>query len=87
MDVEAPQQRVHIIAEEDYRFGVGPLHLAIDGIDWSKPLMQDGEHWFEADGVEMAEDGRVVGRRRVLIRGSRLARLRSITGPHRPHTR
>ena len=86
MDVEASQHRVHIFAEEDYRFGAGPLHLTIEGIDWNKPFLQDGEHWYEAHGVEMAENGQVIGRRRVLIRGSRLARLRSPLGSRRPST-
>jgi hypothetical protein len=87
VDVEEAARRVHVFADEDYRFGAGPMHLTIEDIDWNRPFLQDGEHWYEANGIEMTEDGRVVGRRRVLIRGSRLARLRAANAARRSGTR
>ena len=67
--------RVHTFAEEDYRFGAGPLLMVIETVGWNTPSIQDGEMWCEIRGVEMAADGRVIGPRRALVRRSRLSSL------------
>lgn len=67
--------RVHTFAEEDYRFGLGPLHLVVESVAWNSPSMQDGEAWCEVRGTEVSTDGRVIGPRRALVRRSRLGGL------------
>jgi hypothetical protein len=72
-----PAGPVSTFADPDYRFGVGPLIMRIERVDWANPVFQDGENWFEVDGVELAADGREIGRRQALVRGRRLAALRA----------
>lgn len=67
-------------AEADYRFGEGTLRMTVDHVDWSSPLQQDGEIWYEVAGTEFSTDGRVVGPRRTLVRASRLSGLRREAG-------
>ena len=66
------ERRVFTFAEEDYRFGAGSLRMTIERIDWDRPFQHDGGNWYEVHGTELTEDGRVIGRRRVLVRGIRL---------------
>jgi hypothetical protein len=61
-------------AENDYCYGVGPLSLQIDRIDWSRPVRYDGETWYYVHGVHIGREGVKLGRRHVLVRGSRLPR-------------
>ena len=59
------------------------LHLPytiVEHIDWSRPLVTEGEYWYEIDGIELTADGREIGRRRSLVRG------RSLGRPMRPTT-
>ena len=72
--------RVDLFAEEDYRFGSGPLLMVVEQIDWTNPSAHDGERWYDVQGMELRSDGRTVGRRRVSIRGSRLHRTRKLPG-------
>jgi hypothetical protein len=67
---------VWTFAEADYRFGAGPLLMTVDQVDWTAPVQQDGEVWYEVSGTEVATDGRVVGPRRTLVRAGRLAAIR-----------
>jgi hypothetical protein len=71
---------VWTFAEADYRFGVGPLLMTVDHVDWTAPMQQDGEVWYEVTGTEIATDGRVVGPRRTMVRAARLAPLRREAG-------
>jgi hypothetical protein len=71
---------VWTFAESDYRFGAGPLLMTVDQVDWSAPVQQDGEVWYEVTGVEFATDGRVVGPRRTMVRAGRLGPLRRQMG-------
>jgi hypothetical protein len=59
-------------AEADYCYGVGPLTIRIERIDWAAPVLYDGENWYEVHGVEIGMNGTVVGRRQALVRGRRL---------------
>ena len=70
---------VWTFAESDYRFGAGPLRMTVDQVDWTAPVQQDGEVWYEVSGTEIATDGRVVGPRRTMVRAGRLAPLRRPT--------
>ena len=67
-----PRGPVSLFAETDYRFGSGCLRMAVERIRWAEPLREDGETWYEVDGVELTGDGREVGRRRALVKASRL---------------
>jgi hypothetical protein len=60
-------------SETDYRFGAGPLRMTIEHVDWSNPVLYDNETWYEIAGVELTADGRALGRRRALVKGSRLS--------------
>ncbi len=72
---EGPTAPVQIFAETDYRFGSGPLRMAVEHVDWSNPVQQDGETWYEIAGIELTAEGRTVRRRQALVKGSRLASL------------
>ena len=63
-------------AESDYCYGTGPLLMRVEHIDWNRPVLYDNENFYQVDGVEMAADGREIGRRQALVRGRRLAASR-----------
>ncbi|WP_250030102.1 hypothetical protein [Paractinoplanes maris] len=63
-------------AEEDYRYGAGPLRLRIDRVLAGAPVHQDNDLWYEVEGVEVSDQGRVVGPRRATVRASRLPTIR-----------
>ena len=71
---------VTTFAESDYCYGTGPLLMRVEHIDWSRPVLYDNENFYQVDGVEMAADGREIGRRQALVRGRRL-------GANRPRRR
>ena len=60
-------------AEMDYCYGVGPLWIRVERIDWTRPVEYNGETWYEVDGIEMTSDGREIGRRQALVRSRRLS--------------
>nr|WP_296071510.1 hypothetical protein [uncultured Actinoplanes sp.] len=66
------ERRVFTFAEEDYRFGAGSLRMTVERIDWDRPFAHEGGNWYEVHGIELTEDGRVIRRRSVLVRGARL---------------
>jgi hypothetical protein len=70
-----PAPPVSHFVEPDYCYGTGPLTMRVEHIDWTKPVQYDGEAWYEVVGIEVASDGRELGRRRVLVRGRRLSSL------------
>lgn len=70
-----PAGPVSVFAEPDYRFGSGALRMRVERVDWTRPMHHDGETWYEVDGIEMAADGREIGRRQALVKGSRLTSL------------
>ena len=70
-----PTPPVSHFEESDYCYGTGPLTMRVERIDWTRPVLYDGENWYEVDGTELASDGREVGRRQALVRGRRLASL------------
>jgi hypothetical protein len=61
-----------VLAEADYRFGVGPLRLKVASIDWAHPMQYDGEAWYSVNGTHLGHDGSERGQRLVLVRGRRL---------------
>jgi len=79
-----PALRVYTFTESDYRFGVGPLRMTVERVDWGKPVLHDGENWYDVQGVELTWDGREVGHRQAMVRGSRLSGWRSPVGRDNP---
>lgn len=79
-----PPQRIVVLAEHDYRFGIGPLILRIQRIDRTNPMHYDGEDWVTVHGAELRRDGVDLGQRVVLVRAARLAmRVSSDLGDRR----
>jgi hypothetical protein len=72
-DRGTPRAPVSEFAESDYCYGSGPLLLRVEHIDWSRPVLYDGENFYQVEGMEIAADGREIGRRQALVRGRRLA--------------
>ncbi|XVU29647.1 hypothetical protein ACQPZJ_21975 [Actinoplanes sp. CA-054009] len=72
--------QIWTFAEADYRFGSGPLRIRIDRVLASAPIQQDGETWYEVEGIEVNDQGQVIGPRRATIRASRLPALRRNPG-------
>ena len=70
-----PTPPVSQFAEADYCYGTGSLTMRIERVNWAEPVQYEGENWYEIDGVEVASDGREIGRRHVLVRGRRLSTL------------
>jgi hypothetical protein len=63
------------LTEVDYLFGAGTLHLLVTRVRWNAPQRHEDEVWYEVDGVEMTVDGRTVGPRTAVVRGTRLRAL------------
>jgi hypothetical protein len=64
--------QTRVFAEADYCYGIGPLTLRADHIDWANPVQYDQDTWYYVVGVESTASGIELGRRRVLVRGRRL---------------
>ncbi len=61
-----------MLAEADYRFGIGPLRLRVSSIEWSNPMRYDGDDWYTVHGTHVGHDGKDRGYRVVLVRAKRL---------------
>jgi hypothetical protein len=64
---------VHVFAEHDYCYGIGPLALRVDRVEWTKPVPYEGDTWLEVEGVVIDQLGREGARRQVLVRAARLS--------------
>ncbi|MGK5682756.1 hypothetical protein [Actinoplanes sp. URMC 104] len=73
---DRPAGTIWTFAEEDYRYGIGPLRIRISRVLAGAPLQQDGDVWYEVEGVEVSDQGQVIGPRRATIRASRLPTVR-----------
>ncbi|MDY7087828.1 MAG: hypothetical protein SYR96_22315 [Actinomycetota bacterium] len=73
---DKPRGTIRTFAEEDYRYGTGPLRIRIDRVLAGAPLQHDGDLWYEVEGVEVSDQGRVIGPRRATVRASRLPTIR-----------
>jgi hypothetical protein len=78
-----PGRPVVTFAASDYRVSTGPLRLVDLHVRWDSPHRDGTEVWYQVEGVELGADGRELGRRTVLVRGSRLRILPDNTGHHR----
>ena len=50
----------------------GPLRMTVEFVAWSQPQQRSDGPWFRVRGMQLAPDGRELGVRDVLVRGSRL---------------
>ncbi|MBM2618354.1 hypothetical protein JIG36_22595 [Actinoplanes sp. LDG1-06] len=73
---DRPAGTLWTFAEEDYRYGTGPLRMHINRVLAGSPLQHDGDLWYEVEGVEVSDQGQVVGPRRATVRASRLPTIR-----------
>jgi hypothetical protein len=63
---------VHVFAERDYCYGIGPLALKVHRVQWHKPVPHEGDTWLEVEGVVVDPSGQEGPRRQVLVRAGRL---------------
>lgn len=63
---------VHVFAEVDYCYGIGPLTLRVHRVEWAKPIPYEGDTWFEVEGTVIDKAGREGSLRQVLVRAGRL---------------
>jgi hypothetical protein len=68
----SPQWPMCVFAEPDYRYGVGPLTLRVEHVDWTTPISVDGQIWYCVTGMEIDRAGVDRQTRQALIRASRL---------------
>ena len=66
------QGDVLVVDEADYCYGIGPLTLRVDRVEWSKPIPYEGDTWLEVQGTVIDRAGREGARRTVLVRASLL---------------
>jgi hypothetical protein len=69
-----PRWPVHVFAETDYCYGIGPLTMRVQRVEWSKPVPYEGDTWLEVEGTVIDRAGRDGARRQVLVRAHRLPR-------------
>jgi hypothetical protein len=67
-----PSWPVHEFPEADYCYGIGPLRLRVERVEWAKPVPYDGDTWFEVEGTVIDKSGQDGPRRQVLVRAGRL---------------
>lgn len=79
-----PGRPVLSLAEADYRFGAGPLHLVVTRVRWNAPQQHDADVWYEVEGTEMTDDGREIGPRTALVRGTTLRTTPNTSRRHGP---
>jgi hypothetical protein len=72
LQLAVPRWPVHVFAEADYCYGIGPLTLRVDRVEWAKPIPYEGDTWLEVEGTVIDHAGRERARRQVLVRAGRL---------------
>ena len=73
---------VHEFAEADYCYGIGPLTLKVNRIEWERPVPYEGDTWLEVEGLVIDAAGQEGASRQVLVRARRLP-----VPPSRPRPR
>jgi len=82
IQLSVPGWPIHEFAEADYCYGVGPLTIKVDRVEWDRPVPYEGDTWLEVEGVVIDPTGREGARRQVLVRARRLS-----APPQRPRPR
>ena len=72
IQLSVPRWPVHVFAENDYCYRIGPLTLRVDRVEWSKPIPYEGDTWLEVEGTVIDPAGREGTRRQVLVRACQL---------------
>jgi hypothetical protein len=72
LQAAVPPRLVLEFGEADYCYGVGPLTLRLDRIDWERPVPYEGDTWLEVRGAVVDRAGHEGARRTVLVRASLL---------------
>jgi hypothetical protein len=70
--LSVPGRTVQEFAEPDYCYGIGPLTLQVDRVEWGHPVPHEGDTWLEVEGIVIDPAGREGARRQVLVRARRL---------------
>ncbi|MFI5936298.1 hypothetical protein [Actinoplanes sp. NPDC051494] len=74
---------VHTFEETDYCYGIGPLALRLNRVEWRKPIPYEGDIWLEVEGrVINARTGATGPVRQVLVRACRLPEAPALKRPH-----
>jgi hypothetical protein len=63
------------LLDSDYCYGIGPLKIRAERIDYAHPVRYDGGLFYPVEGMELGRDGDERGRRQILVRGRCLPRL------------
>jgi hypothetical protein len=72
LQLSVPRWPLHVFAEADYCYGIGPLTLRVDRVEWARPIPYEGDTWLEVEGTVIDPAGREGSRRQVLVRAGRL---------------
>jgi hypothetical protein len=80
----APRHPWHRFSEDDYRYGVGPLTIMVERIDWTHPVPYEGDTWLEVEGTVIEPAGQRGPRRQVLVRARELPQRPARRRPRRP---
>ncbi|GAA0733601.1 hypothetical protein GCM10010199_51910 [Dactylosporangium roseum] len=61
-----------LLAENDYRYGTGPVRMRVERVEHDEAVVLDGEPWLPVHGTRLRSDGTEVGAVRLLVRAARL---------------
>ncbi|GAA2638415.1 hypothetical protein GCM10010399_84670 [Dactylosporangium fulvum] len=64
---------VVVLAENDYRYGTGPVRLRVERVEHAEEVVLDGEPWLPVHGTRLRGDGTERGAVRLLVRAARLS--------------
>ena len=59
-------------AESDYCYGIGPIRLRLERVNWAQPIPHEGDYWLGVRGVVIDRSGREGAVREMLIRAARV---------------
>jgi len=65
-----PAWPVYEFAESDYCYGIGPIRLRLQRVNWAQPIPHEGDMWFGVRGVVIDRLGREGAVREMLVRAS-----------------
>ncbi|PRX20365.1 hypothetical protein CLV67_108163 [Actinoplanes italicus] len=65
-----PAWPVYEFAESDYCYGIGPIRLRLEWVNWSQPIPHEGDYWLGVRGVVIDQYGQDGAVREMLIRAA-----------------
>jgi hypothetical protein len=65
-----PSWPVYEFAESDYCYGIGPISLRLEWVNWAKPIPHEGDYWLGVRGVVIDRYGRDGAVREMLVRAA-----------------